>query len=106
MLVWEFGLDVALVGATNRWNIIVESGSADNDVWVLVLVDFVGGLHGGGVSFVVCIGTEAGVLSVILGSCTFASLHLALRPSMVTDAVLSTYAVSSSILGGLAQPGV
>ena len=35
---WDFDLDVALVDATNCWNITVESGSADNDVWVLVLV--------------------------------------------------------------------
>ena len=54
--------------------------------------------------FVVCIGTEAGVLIAMFGSCTSASLHLALRPSMVTDAALSTYAVFSSTLGGLAQP--
>ena len=52
-----------------------------------------------------CIGTDAGVLSIMFGSWTFANLHFALRPSMDTDAALSTYAVSASTSGGLAQPG-
>ena len=94
---WEFGLDVALVDATNRWNVTVESGSADNNVWVLVLVVFVGGLHESGV---------IGDVYTLLSSCSLCvcaeiapffllALLLAPRISTVLHCCFSTAAYSA-----------